>query len=93
MIANEMNRAGKLLAPQDRMRRSGAYERLLRLADLTIEARHSRGLCRELLRWRDLVAQLYAAPEADPAGHRRALRALLQLVPATAAQIPHLCPD
>ena len=36
MIANEMNRASKLLAPQDRERLRGSYERILALANLTI---------------------------------------------------------
>lgn len=90
MIANEMNRASKLLAPQDRSRLLAAYERALRLTDLTVATQPARGLRRELLRWRDLVAQLYIAPQADAARHRRALRALLQLVPATAQQIQYL---
>ena len=42
MIANEMNRAGRLFGPHDRGRLSNAYERVLRLADLTVEAQPSR---------------------------------------------------
>ena len=90
MIANEMNRGSKLLAPQDQSRLDATYERILRLVDLTVETRPRRGLCRELLRWRDLVAELYVNPAADPARHRQVFRCLLQLVPATARQIPHL---
>ena len=56
-------------------------------------ARPARGLTRELLRWRDLVAQLYVSPVREPDRHRQALRALLQLVPATARQIPYLLPN
>jgi len=41
MIANEMNRAGRLLGPHDRSRLANAYERVLRLADLTAEAQPS----------------------------------------------------
>jgi hypothetical protein len=50
MIASEMNRAGKLFGPQDRARLRNAYERVLRLADLTTEAQPSRSLRRELFR-------------------------------------------
>ena len=90
MIANEMNRASKLLAPQNRPRLSSSYERVLRLVDLTVETRPRRGLCRELLRWRDLVAELYMLPVTDEARYRQVYRAFLQLVPATARQIPYL---
>lgn len=90
MIANEMNRGSKLCAPQDRSRLAATYERVLRLVDLTVETRPRRGLCRELLRWRDLVAQLYISQEADPTRHAQVFRVFLQLVPATANQIPLL---
>jgi hypothetical protein len=93
MIANEMNRASKLLGPEDRGRLAGSYERVLRLVDLTIETRERRGLRRELLRWRDLVAALYRSPDSDPALHRDAFRCLLQLNPTAARQIPFLLPD
>jgi len=56
MIGNEMNRAGKLRNPDDRERRASAYERVLYLTDLTIQAHSRRGLRRELPRWRDLAA-------------------------------------
>lgn len=57
MIANEMHRAGKLVAPDDAARRASAYERVLRLTDLTIQTRVRWGARRELLRWRDLAAR------------------------------------
>ena len=90
MIANEMNRASKLVAPEDRGRLSGSYERVLRLVDLTIETRNQRGLRRELLRWRELIAALYQSAEPDRAVHRAAFRCLLQLNPVAARQIPYL---
>ena len=88
MIANEMNRAGRLFGAQDRVRLANAYERVLRLADLTAEAQPSRSLRRELLRWRELVAALYLEP--DERQHRALLRALLLLTPAGARQVPFL---
>ena len=87
MIANEMNRAarfnGAAAAPNLRL----CYERVLRLVDLTVEVNRSRSLRRELLRWRDLVSELYLAAEPAPALHRAAFRALLLLSPATYAQM------
>lgn len=90
MIANEMNRASKLLGPDDLGRRTSSYERILRLVDLTIECRKQRSLRRELLRWRDLIAVLYLSPEPDRALHSTAFRCLLQFHPISARQIPFL---
>lgn len=90
MIANEMNRASKLFAPADRARLRGSYERVLALADLTVEVSESRSLRRELLRWRDLVAEQYIAEAPDPRAHGDAFRALLQLHPQTWRQLPYV---
>jgi DNA-binding transcriptional regulator YbjK len=87
-IANEMNRASKLSGPEDRHRLANAYERVLRLVDLTVEVQSSRSLRRELLRWRELAGALYLEP--DPEAHRALFRALLQLTPASAKQLPFL---
>lgn len=93
MIANEMNRAGKLFAEEDRGRLGSCLERILRLVDLTVETRPRRGLRRELLRWRDLVADLYRSPKPDAGKHRAAFRALLLLHPVAAQQIPFVLGD
>lgn len=90
MIANEMHRASKLLAAADEAPRRNAYERALALTDLTIRTRPARGLRRELLRWRDLLAALYVSSAGAPAEHAAALRVLLLFTPAAARQIPHL---
>jgi hypothetical protein len=90
MIANEMQRASALFTPdRDRSLRL-AYERVLRLLDLTAAVQSKRTLRRELLRWRDLVAVLYLSPQVEPAAHREALRCLLQLSPEASRQIPLL---
>jgi hypothetical protein len=91
MIANEMNRAAKLFDPADRDRLRNAYERILRLADLTTEAQGSRSLRRELRRWRELAAGVYLEP--DEARHRALFRVLLQLTPAGATQMPFLAKE
>jgi hypothetical protein len=90
MIANEMNRASKLMRPCDDALRRTAYERSLRLVDLTVEVNRRRSLRRELLRWRDLVADLYLGPAGDPGAHGAALRCLLQFSPATYSQLTHI---
>ena len=88
MIANEMNRCRKLFAPDDALRLTHGLERVLRLVDLTVEVNDAPGLRKELLRWRDLVAEQYVAPRRDRDAFRAAFRVLLQLTPATARQIP-----
>ena len=90
MIANEMNRAGKLSGTDDRVRRVHAYERVLALTDLTIEAHNRRGLRLELLRWRDLVAQLYVESESHPSAHAQAYRVLLRFSPEASRQLPFI---
>jgi hypothetical protein len=88
MIANEMNRASKLFGEADRERLANAYERILRLADLTVEVLASRSLRRELLRWRELAGGVYLEPDRET--HRQLFRALLLLTPAAAKQLPLL---
>ena len=51
-----------------------------------------RSLRRELLRWRDLIAELYVRSDSDLEAHRTALRALLLLSPVAARQIPFVLP-
>jgi hypothetical protein len=90
LIANEMNRASKLFQPEDRSRLRGAYERVLALVDLAVEVNETRSLRRELLRWRDLVAEQYASEDPDAQAHAQAFRALLQFHPETWRQLPHV---
>ena len=61
-----------------------------RLLDLTVATRQRRGLRRELLRWRDLIAALYVTPEPEAGAHAQAFRCLLQFTPAASRQIPHV---
>ncbi len=88
MIANEMNRARKLMAPDDRARLENCYERVLRLVDLTVRVHSRPGLWKEILRWRDLIAGLYIAPESSLEEHDRAFRCLLTFTPAAYQQLP-----
>ena len=90
MIANEMNRASRLVTPADLASFRRCYERVLRLVDLTVEVNAMRSLRRELLRWRELAAELFISPAPTAEQHRALFRALLQLNPATARQIPYV---
>jgi hypothetical protein len=88
MIGNEMNRAAKLMAPREWPSLKLCYERVLRLVDLTVEVHERPSLRRELLRWRDLVAELYIREESDTAAHSALFRVLLLFTPEAAKQIP-----
>lgn len=90
MIANEMNRVAHAIVMGRESSRRAGYERVLRLVDLTVSGCAGMTLRRELLRWRDLAAELYLRDEADPAGHRAAFRALLLFTPVAAKQLPLL---
>ena len=90
MIANEMNRASSLLRSGDIVRTKSCYERVLQLTDLTVGVQTKSTLRRELLRWRDLIAQLYVEDTARPEEHRQAFRCLLFFTPEAARQIPYL---
>jgi hypothetical protein len=88
MIGNEMRRAQALARQGDREGLRRAYERVLRLCDLTVTVTGRRNLRREILRWRDLIAELYARASPDARAHAEAFRALLLLAPRAAEQIP-----
>lgn len=88
MIGNEMNRAKRLIELKDLQGLALAYERVLRLLDLTVEVQRRPTLRRELLRWRDLIADLYIRTEPGASDHAAAFRALLQLTPVAAQQMP-----
>ncbi|HEX3551919.1 MAG TPA: hypothetical protein VIA62_01670 [Thermoanaerobaculia bacterium] len=90
MIGNEMNRGKRSLELQDLLELRRSYERVLRLVDLTVEVQNRSSLRRELLRWRDLIAELYISPEPGALEHNAAFRVLLFFTPVAAQQIPYL---
>lgn len=89
MIGNEMNRAAKLMSSDEWFSLKLCYERVLRLVDLTVEVQQRPTLRRELLRWRDVVAELYIRDAPDPVSHSAAFRVLLLFTPEAAKQIPY----
>jgi hypothetical protein len=88
MIANEMNRTARRMAPGDADARRLGYERVLNLTDLTIAVTHHRSFRRELFRWRDVLAELYLELEPRPEQHALALVTLLRLEVSAARQVP-----
>jgi len=96
MIGNEMNRAKRLFSPLDKTGLIFCYERVIYLTDLTVKSNPMRGLRKELLRWRDLVAEEYInlmSAEAimpDINRHLKIFKSLLLLNPESAGQIPYL---
>ena len=89
-IGVELQRATASLRPDRLESLRLSYERALRLVDLTVEVNPIRNLRRELLRWREVVAELYSKDAPDPETHRLALRTLLYLHPISADQVPFL---
>lgn len=90
MIANEMNRAFRLLLSADIDRVKNSYERVLHLTDLTVRAQTKSALRWELLRWRGLIAELYIEDTTRPEEHRQAFLCRLYFTPEASRQIPHL---
>ncbi|MBI3813807.1 MAG: hypothetical protein HY279_04980 [Nitrospinae bacterium] len=94
MIGNEMNRAKRLFSPPDKMGLKLCYERVLYLTDLTVQSDIRRGLRKEMLRWRDLVAGEYVSLSIenmpDINKHLKIFKSLLLLNPESAGQIAYL---
>jgi hypothetical protein len=86
-IAAEMQRGLELLERSDHERLRSSYERVLALLDLTVAVNANSGLRRELLRWRDVVAENYVSPAPDLPTHRLALRVLLEMHPQSQPQV------
>lgn len=89
-IGAEMQRASSCFRPEHASSLRACYERALRLVDLTVEVQVNSQLRRELLLWRDVIAELYVREEPDPVAHRQAFRVLLQLDAEASQQIPIL---
>jgi hypothetical protein len=89
MIANDLNRASKWMGPGDADLRQSAYARALALTDLTVATHPRVGLRRELLRWRDLLAQLYIEGEPSPERNAELMKVLLRFTYESSRQIRH----
>lgn len=90
MIGNEMNRAKRLLDSADRDRLRNCYERILALTDLTIRVNRKSTLRRELLRWRDLIAELFLSADPERRDHMATFQSLLLFTPEASKQRQHV---
>lgn len=88
MIANEMNRGQKMLDTNDIYGIKLSIERVLYLLDITISINTSFGLRKELLRLRELVAELYIIDRIELKEYKKIFKALLLLNSESARQIP-----
>ncbi len=61
-----------------------------RSRDLTIQVNQRFALRRKLLRWRDVIAEVYFAEEVTAQAHDAAFRCLLRFTPVASQQIPYL---
>ena len=88
MIANEMNRGQKMFDKNDIYGIKLSIERVLYLLDITIAINTSFGLRKELLRLRDLVAELYIIDKIELKEYKKIFKTLLLLNSESARQIP-----
>jgi len=79
MTANEMNRAQNWIAKQAGREADLCYERAFELIDLTIEDPKWKGRLRELLRFREVVGELYTAEKKNGDVNRLAMDCLIKL--------------
>jgi hypothetical protein len=79
MIANEMNRAQNWLEKQQFTDANKCYERAFELTDLTVEDSKWTGAIKELLRFREILAELYIQQQKDIKLNQLAYRALICL--------------
>jgi hypothetical protein len=85
MIAAELNRAGNWMDKRHRESVRRCDERAFELVDLTLEDPKWKGGAGELLRFRELLAQRYAAGSMDRALNGKLFRVLVQLHPESAS--------
>ncbi|MEW6558418.1 MAG: hypothetical protein AB1349_13895 [Elusimicrobiota bacterium] len=79
MIANELNRAKNWIIKNDSEEVRNCYERAFELIDLTLSVPTSRNLLRELLRFRELLAESYLKKRNDAETNRKLFEVLLML--------------
>lgn len=79
MIANELNRAGNLLNQDMLDEVNNCYERALELADLTTSDNKWKGRSRELRRFREVLASLYADETGRVELNKRIYDALIRM--------------
>lgn len=85
-IASELSRAKNAMKLSDTAEASRSFERTLELVDMTVESlmhESSQGLVRELLRFREMIAGFYIAPQKNHQEFLSLFRCFLDLTPGT----------
>ena len=77
MIANELNRAKNWLSKKDFQEVKGCYERALELADLTVDVLIDKRYLKELLRFREVLAEMYIDNEFAEKQNNKLITVLL----------------
>ena len=80
MIANELNRAQNALGKDDAENAVHAWERAFELTDLTVEDKKNGRWLKELLRFREMLGEVFVTLDADL--NRSLMNALITLDPA-----------
>jgi hypothetical protein len=65
MIANEMNRSQNALQKQDAENAIHSWERAFELTDLTISDPKNPSILKELLRFREMLGELFSQPDTQ----------------------------
>ena len=80
MIANELNRAQNALGKGDTDNAIHAWERAFELTDLTVADRKNSRMLKELLRFREMMGEVFIS--ADAALNKSLMNGLIKLDPA-----------
>jgi len=77
MIANELNRAKNWINRGDQAEVKNCYERALELIDLTVNACIGKKVLKELLRFREMIAEEYLKTQKNIGTNQKLLFVLL----------------
>lgn len=83
MIAAELNRAKNWIEKGDWNHVRSCYERAFELVDLTVNDPKWRGKIRELLRFREMLAEMYSRPQKDITMNTLLYKTLIALLPGS----------
>jgi len=78
-VANELNRARNALLNNNPQNAVLAWERAFELIDMTVEDKKSKPLLKELLRFRELLGEVYLT--YDLSSHQKLMKALITFDP------------
>ena len=81
MIANELNRAKNMILMSDIPETEKCYERAFELIDITVALNKKRGVLKELLRLRELMASTYFLKEYESKTNSAYYNVLLSFTP------------